>query len=140
MGFKLNKSNISINIQPVAKPRMTRSDRWKKRPVVLKYWQFKDALKEKAEQKNWNLSKEITIYFSIAMPKSWSKKKKKQMNLQPHQQKPDIDNLIKSVLDSLAEDDSYIYSVKAVKSWSEKGNVWIINNQLLITFFNNYGI
>ena len=48
MGFKLNKSNISINIQPVAKPRMTRSDRWKKRPVVLKYWQFKDALKEKA--------------------------------------------------------------------------------------------
>ena len=77
MGFKLNKSNISINIQPVAKPRMTRSDRWKKRPVVLKYWQFKDALKEKAEQKNWNLSKDITIYFSIAMPKSWSKKKEK---------------------------------------------------------------
>ena len=128
MGFKLNKSNISINIQPVAKPRMTRSDRWKKRPVVLKYWQFKDALKEKAEQKNWNLSKDITIYFSIAMPKSWSKKKKKQMNKQPHKQKPDIDNLIKSVLDSLAEDDSYVYSVKAVKSWSEKGNVWIINN------------
>lgn len=119
---------MSINIQPVAKPRMTRSDRWKKRPVVLKYWQFKDALKEKAEQKNWNLSKDITIYFSIAMPKSWSKKKKKQMNKQPHQQKPDIDNLIKSVLDSLAEDDSYVYSVKAVKSWSEKGNVWIINN------------
>ena len=128
MGFKLNKSNISINIQPVAKPRMTRSDRWKKRPVVLKYWQFKDALKEKAEQKNWDLSKDITIYFSIAMPKSWSKKKKKQMNKQPHQQKPDIDNLIKSVLDSLAEEDSYIYSVKAVKSWSEKGNVCIINN------------
>ena len=48
MGFKLNKSSMSINIQPVAKPRMTRSDRWKKRPVVLKYWQFKDALKEKA--------------------------------------------------------------------------------------------
>ena len=128
MGFKLNKSSMSINIQPVAKPRMTRSDRWKKRPVVLKYWQFKDALKEKAEQKNWNLSKDITIYFSIAMPKSWSKKKKKQMNKQPHQHKPDIDNLIKSVLDSLAEDDSYVYSVKAVKSWSEKGNVWIINN------------
>ena len=128
MGFKLNKSSMSINIQPVAKPRMTRSDRWKKRPVVLKYWQFKDALKEKAEQKNWNLSKDITIYFSIAMPKSWSKKKKKQMNKQPPQQKPDIDNLIKSVLDSLAEDDSYVYSVKAVKSWSEKGNVWIINN------------
>ena len=128
MGFKLNKSSMSINIQPVAKPRMTRSDRWKKRPVVLKYWQFKDALKEKAEQKNWNLSKDITIYFSIAMPKSWSKKKKKQMNKQPHKLKPDIDNLIKSVLDSLAEDDSYVYSVKAVKSWSEKGNVWIINN------------
>ena len=140
MGFKLNKSNISINIQPVAKPRMTRSDRWKKRPVVLKYWQFKDALKEKAEQKNWDLSKDVTIYFSIAMPKSWSKKKKKQMNLQPHQQKPDIDNLIKSVLDSLAEDDSYVYSVNAKKYWSEKGNVWIINNQMLITFFNNYGI
>ena len=43
-------------------------------------------------------------------------------------QKPDIDNLIKSVLDSLAEDDSYVYSVNAKKYWSEKGNVWIINN------------
>ena len=25
-------------VEPVAKPRMTRSDRWKKRPVVEKYW------------------------------------------------------------------------------------------------------
>ena len=30
--------HITLNITPVAKPRMTQSDKWKKRPIVEKYW------------------------------------------------------------------------------------------------------
>jgi len=30
------------NINPVPKPRMTQSDKWKKRPPVLRYFAFKD--------------------------------------------------------------------------------------------------
>ncbi len=29
--------HITLNIVPVAKPRMTQSDKWKKRPPVVKY-------------------------------------------------------------------------------------------------------
>ena len=36
---------ITLNIVPVAKPRMTQSDKWKKRPATDKYWKFKDDLK-----------------------------------------------------------------------------------------------
>ena len=97
-----------VNIQPVAKPRMTRSDKCKKRPIVLKYWNFKDHLKAQAEQEKFILSDDITIRFEIEMPKSWSKKKKHKMLWSPHRQRPDIDNLVKAVLDSLAKEDSYI--------------------------------
>jgi Holliday junction resolvase RusA-like endonuclease len=35
------------------------------------------------------------------MPESWSKKKKERMNLKPHQQTPDADNLFKAFTDTL---------------------------------------
>ena len=34
---------ITLNIIPVAKPRMTQSDKWKKRPATEKYWKYKDS-------------------------------------------------------------------------------------------------
>ena len=117
-----------IYIQPVAKPRMTRSDKWKKRKVVLKYWNFKDHLKAQAQKENFILSSDISIYFEIKTPKSWSKKKTNKMLFQAHQQKPDIDNLVKAVLDSLADDDSYISALKVHKIWSDEGKITIINN------------
>ena len=36
---------ITLNIVHVAKPRMTQSDKWKKRPATTKYWKYKDDLK-----------------------------------------------------------------------------------------------
>lgn len=57
--------------------------------------------------------------FYIKMPKSWSKKKCDAMFLQPHQQRPDIDNLCKAVMDALCDDDSYIYELNAKKVWNE---------------------
>tara|TARA_R110000737_G_C14489855_1_gene470036 strand:+ start:127 stop:345 length:219 start_codon:yes stop_codon:yes gene_type:complete len=41
------------------------------------------------------------MVFSFELPKSWSKKKKKQMEGQEHKQKPDLDNLIKAVKDTI---------------------------------------
>ena len=37
---------IVYNKKGMAKPRMTKSDSWKKRPVVLKYWEYKNDIKE----------------------------------------------------------------------------------------------
>lgn len=75
----------------------------------------------------------IEIEFYMPIPKSTSKKLKARMesNAVPHIKKPDIDNLIKSILDPLNtiywEDDSQIYSIKAGKYYGKcpMTKVWI---------------
>jgi Holliday junction resolvase RusA-like endonuclease len=112
---------MHIPITPVAKPRMTQRDRWAKRPGVVRYYEFCDELRE-----HWGgqlVSPILELTFHIPMPQSWSKKKKSEMLGEPHQQRPDIDNLIKSFLDALCDDDSYIYSVKAEKRWDKVGSI-----------------
>lgn len=37
---------ISYPLTPVPKPRMTKSDAWRKRPCVMRYWAFKDKVRE----------------------------------------------------------------------------------------------
>ena len=62
------------------------------------------------------------------MPVSWSKKKKDKMRGQPMQSRPDIDNLQKSILDSLFPDeDSHIWKVCASKRWGDFGCVTVKN-------------
>lgn len=61
-------------ITPVPKPRMTQSDRWRKRKCVLKYFAFKDKVRE------LNIiipESGSRIVFILPMPDSWSKKKKR---------------------------------------------------------------
>lgn len=108
-------------ITPIGKPRMTQRDKWAKRPCVARYWAFKDELR-----KQWDGDKvpcQICLTFHLPMPKSWSKKRRNQMLGTPHKQKPDIDNLVKSFLDCLLEDDSYVWRVDASKLWSEGGSI-----------------
>jgi|TARA_B100000902_G_C26557422_1_gene550212 Holliday junction resolvase RusA-like endonuclease len=112
---------IRYPLTGMAKPRMTKADTWKKRPIVLKYWEYKDSIKNWAFQNNFRLGNEIYCIFHIPMPKSWSLKKKQQMNYQDHQQRPDIDNLLKGLMDALLEEDSHIHTVYARKIWSEQG-------------------
>jgi len=113
----------------MGKPRMTRADRWKKRPVVDRYYAFKDAIRQAAEEQDFELSDTHTIMIVIPMPKSWSKKKKKETIGKPHQQRPDADNICKGVWDSLKEEDSTIWFVKIVKYWGEEGQIGIRNHE-----------
>lgn len=111
------------DITPYAKPRMVSSDRWKKRPAVLKYWAYKaECIAKGIEPRD-----EQSIIFLMPMPKSWSNKKKERMQGQPHRQRPDLDNLLKGLWDILPED-SHIASVTACKKWAHKGQI-IITNQ-----------
>ena len=43
-----NMDKLTVVIDPVAKPRMTRSDRWKKRPCVVRYRVYSIRLREAA--------------------------------------------------------------------------------------------
>ena len=116
------RNTIFLDLDPVAKPRMTQRDRWAQRPVVLAYFHYRDRLRplvtvlEPLEQ--------VSMTFGIAMPKSWSKKKRKAMLGAPHQNRPDIDNFIKGVLDCLPED-KHVWNVQAKKLWTKSGRILI---------------
>jgi len=111
------------NITPVAKPRMTQSDRWKKRPATTKYWQFKDEVL-KLGIKVPEAGSHITFY--MPMPDSWSKKKKSQFDKQPHQNRKDVDNLLKALLDCIYTDDACVWDVRITKRWAYEGSIEII--------------
>jgi len=111
-----------------AKPRMTQSDKWKVRPATTKYWAFKDMLTIAARQQGFTLGEKIRVSVNIQMPKSWSAKKRQEMCLMPHRQKPDLDNILKSIQDILMKEDSGIHEVHISKSWSNNQSSIIIQN------------
>jgi len=113
---------ITFEIPDVcAKPRATQSDRWKKRPVILRYRAFADLARLSAPGEARGLQPdELHIVSYIPMPASWSSKKRAAMNGQPHRQRPDASNLLKAVEDALyPEEDSAIWKVSAEKYWGE---------------------
>lgn len=116
---------MHIHIVPMGKPRMTQRDRWAHRPVVNRYHAFCDELRL---QFNGTLTDRVEINFYMPMPPSWSKKKRAMMSGAPHQQRPDIDNLLKAVFDALCAEDSHIYEVKASKYWAEEPGISIANS------------
>lgn len=116
---------LIAEIEPNTKPRMTRSDKWKKRPCILQYRAFCDELRLKAGR--FKLGSNFHISFYLTMPKSWSKKKKDLMRNCPHQETPDLDNLLKAVNDALLEQDKIIYRIEASKWWGDSGKIIIQN-------------
>ena len=108
-----------LKIEPMGKPRMTKRDKWLKRPCVVRYYAFKAHVLallagvdlSDVDGVSWD------VFFSI--PKSWSKKKKETMRGQPHQQKPDRDNIDKAILDALLKDDSVVWRGELYKYWDD---------------------
>lgn len=109
----------TYNIVPVGKPRMTQSDKWKKRPAVLRYRAFADEVRLKVK----DLPIPFHVIFIIPMPKSWSKKKRREMLGEPHRQRPDLDNILKGFLDALFEDDAGVWDGRATKLWGDVGQI-----------------
>lgn len=125
MNMKILKRKLLIRYPKaaVAKPRMTKADTWKKRPVVLRYWSYKDDIKHWGKQNKFELKEEIYVKFFIPMPKSWSIKKKAKMLYTPHKQRPDVDNLLKGLMDAFLKEDSHVHTVYAQKFWGSEGFV-----------------
>lgn len=120
---------FSARLTPVGKPRMTQSDRWKQRPAVMRYRMFADELRFLAANRKFRLPDQFSVTFHLPMPASWPKKKREAMEGTPHQQKSDLDNLIKSVCDALREDDSTIWDVSARKLWAKEGKIVICTEE-----------
>ena len=106
----------------MAKPRMTQRDAWAKRPVVLRYHAFKDECALHRVSLPLSGSK---VTFVVPMPRSWSKVKKRDMNNKPHQSTPDVDNLLKGLMDAVFDDDSVVWDVHITKIWGFTGEIRI---------------
>jgi len=112
---------LVYDISPVPKPRMTRADKWKGRPCVLRYRAFADEVRIKIK----GLPVPYHVVFVLPMPKSWSAAKRERMLMSPHRQRPDKDNLEKALLDALFDDDSVIDDGRVTKRWGERGEIWV---------------
>lgn len=117
---------VVLDMDPMSKPRMVNSDRWKKRPVVLRYRVFCDELRLRCKAQKFRPGDSLEIIFYFPCPKSWSKRKRQAHLLQPHQQKPDLDNCIK-VLDAILPEDKTVHRIHAAKFWAETGSIHIRN-------------
>ena len=109
-------------VTPMAKPRMTRADKWKQRDCVLRYRAYKDELRLRNVQVPEG---GVRITFTIPMPASWSKKKRAEMTGRAHQQRPDIDNLHKGLLDAVLKEDCRVWCHWIRKVWGESGGITI---------------
>lgn len=113
-------------ITPVPKPRMTQKDRWAKRPAVLRYRAFCDEVRLRGVSIP---ESGAHVTFVLPMPRSWSKEKRAEMEGRPHQQKPDVDNCTKALLDALFEEDSGIWDLRTTKLWGSEGKIVVSTGQ-----------
>ena len=113
----------TFKIAPVvaSRPRVTRWSTF----FPKKYTDFKVAMTKLTENIIFTPTKEliyVQVTFYIAIPKSWSKKKKLEKNGKPCDNNCDIDNYIKAILDSLEgvyyENDKQVAMIKAMKYYS----------------------
>ncbi len=108
---------------PLACPRMTARDRWKKRPVVLAYFAFRDEVRACRV----SVSIPSKVIFWMPMPKGWSQKKKREMEEMPHTVRPDLDNMLKALIDSVwPEEDGMVWSLWPEKRWSSKPGIEVL--------------
>lgn len=73
------------------------------RKYLLKYLEYKDALKAHGEKVGFIMPQDaFFMWFFMPMPKTWTKKKKLAMAFKLHKNKKDTDNLSKAIKDALA--------------------------------------
>lgn len=122
----IGQNEFRLMINPRGKPRMVKSDAWKKRKVVMEYWAWKELLLKEAEHVCLpDLPEEFKVTFYVEMPDSWSKRKKQEYDGKPHKSKPDWDNMAKALQDCLCKSDSHVHDVHVKKRWSYHGYIKI---------------
>ena len=110
-------------ICPMAAPRMTQKDRWSGRAVVKEYFAFRDEVA--ARQVKLPIPSKVIFWMPI--PPSWTKEKKLEADGTPHTQTPDIDNLLKALLEGVYRDrDAIVWSVWAEKRWARAPGIEIL--------------
>ena len=107
-----------------ARPRVTATHTYTPKKTKDYEQHIRDCWLEQSRQRfPDDMALELTLTAFFPIPKSTPKKKRERMSGMPYTNKPDLDNLIKSVCDSgngcIYKDDSRIVQVHAKKLYSE---------------------
>ena len=98
----------------------------KRRNRIERYNDYKLSIAALAKEKRFDFPNQgAWVRFYIPVPRTWSKKKKKQYHGLLHMARPDIDNLCKAVFDSLFSEDKHIGHFQASKHWVYCETGWI---------------
>ena len=125
-----------FDLCPFPAPRMTRSDKWKTNPYhkdpakrqrkpVTRYFAWRNEFITQADKMGYRLGETLRVVFILPMPKYFNRKKRGTLMGQPHKQRPDTDNMIKSVKDAFNVDDGYVWDERGIKIWGDKGQIII---------------
>lgn len=101
------------DVEPVAKPRMTRADKWRRppRPEVARYRRFCDQIRLKRVQ--LPMPYKVTFFLPLADGHDdWDGR--------IHEEVPDKDNLEKALLDAIYKDDRKVWSGWPEKRWTKE--------------------
>ncbi|GAB3283120.1 RusA family crossover junction endodeoxyribonuclease [Larkinella harenae] len=101
---------------------MTQRDTWKQRACVIAYRRYKDAIRPYAMDLT---ADPLKIVFHLPISASLSKKKQIAHLGQLHRHKPDVDNLLKGLMDAWLKNDQAVASVWIEKRWAAQGGIEI---------------
>lgn len=109
------------------RPRFRNTGRFVQTYMPASYTKHKDFIREQMPNVLLNGELKVTLSFYFEPPKSWSNRKRLLAIGQYKRTKPDIDNLIKTVLDAandyLWEDDNQIVEIHSFKQYAEEPKI-----------------
>ena len=109
------------------RPRFRNAGKFVQTYMPAKYTKHKKMLRQQMPYMMIDEPIILTLEFHFPLLKSWSKKKHVAMVGKYKRTKPDIDNLIKTVLDAanghIWQDDNQIVEIRSFKKYAEKPKV-----------------
>ncbi|MBU8733458.1 RusA family crossover junction endodeoxyribonuclease [Cytobacillus oceanisediminis] len=132
---------LNVKVEPMGAVRMTGRGKFIK-PNAQRYLHYKNHIqwhtkKQLKNRKTLSGAVAVEILFIMPIPGSWSRKKRDAAVGEWHVKKPDTDNLVKGVFDSLNKiawnDDNQVAKVTACKLYGESPGIEIIIRELEVT-------
>lgn len=127
MQIKINFNETYESPIGSPRPRFRNTGRFVQTYMPASYTKHKDFIREQMPKALLDGKLKVTLSFYFKVPKSWSNRKKLLAIGQYKRTKPDIDNLIKTVLDAandhLWKDDNQIVEIHSFKQYAEEPKI-----------------
>jgi Holliday junction resolvase RusA-like endonuclease len=125
-GERLTKIEWRLPFPAMGKPRMTRRDRWKKRPLIRNYFSWCDMVRLTME--SWPNPEEVyrvEIETHTTPPTRFGPGQKRAMYGTLKRTPPDPDNVAKAFLDTWWKNDAGVGDLVVRRRWWDKDEVVI---------------